>query len=232
VNKALITCQMIEMPAKAIQKNRKEAEMKKLLIFTSSILIGIVLLGLLPTHGEDRIYDSVIRLHVIANSNSDYDQALKLKVRDRVLERASEIVAGCQSRAEAEAALRVSLDKVEAAAAEAISAAGSDCRVKVELGEEEYPTKSYESICFPAGRYMSLRVSIGESEGENWWCVLFPNLCLSAATKKRVEEAFVEVGLTPEQYRIITETRDAKYSVRFKVLELIEQIFRKCKHKK
>ena len=206
--------------------------MKKLLIFTSSILIGLVLLGLLPTHGEDRIYDSVIRLHVIANSDSTQDQALKLRVRDRVLETASEIVAGCQNRAEAEAALRTALDRVEAAAVDAISTAGYDYRVRVELGEEGYPTKSYESICFPAGRYMSLRVLIGQSEGENWWCVLFPNLCLSAATKKEVEEAFIEVGLTPEQYRIITETKEAKYSVRFKVLELIEQIFGKCKHKK
>ncbi|MGI6167025.1 MAG: stage II sporulation protein R [Eubacteriales bacterium] len=206
--------------------------MKKLLIFTSSLLIGLVLLGLLPTHGEGEIYDSVIRLHVIANSDSDHDQALKLRVRDRVLEEASEIIADCSTRAEAEVALRAALGQIEAAAAEVVSAEGENYPVRAELGEEEYPTKSYESICFPAGRYMSLRVSIGEAVGENWWCVLFPNLCLSAATKKNAEEAFIEAGLTPKQYRIITETKDTKYTVRFKVLEVISQIFSKCKHKK
>jgi len=188
-------------------------------------------LGLLPSHGEGGIYDSVIRLHVIANSDSDHDQALKLRVRDRVLEEASEIIAGCTTRAEAEAALRGALNQIEAAATEVVSSEGAGYPVRVELGMEEYPTKSYESICFPAGRYMSLRVSIGKAAGENWWCVLFPNLCLSAATKKDAEEAFIEAGLTPEQYRIITETKDTKYTVRFKVLELLSQILGKCKQK-
>lgn len=206
--------------------------MKKLLILTISILVGFSLLGLMPVHGEGEIYDSVVRLHVIANSDSEYDQQLKLMVRDGVLAKASEIVAGCTTREEAESALLGGLEQIGASAARVIAREGADYRVTVELGEEEYPTKSYESFCFPSGTYMSLRVCIGGAEGENWWCVLFPNLCFSAATKKNAEDAFIEAGLTPEQYKIITESDGTKYNIRFKFLEAFEELAKKCRLKR
>jgi stage II sporulation protein R len=205
--------------------------MKKLLILAVSVIVGFILLGLLPVHGESEIYDSVVRLHVLANSDSDYDQALKLKVRDGVLIAASEIIAGCTTREEAEAALSANLEKIKNAATAVIETEGATYPVSVDLGEEEYPTRSYESICFPSGTYMSLRVMIGEAEGKNWWCVLFPNLCIKAATKKEAEEAFIQAGLTPEQYKIITESDGTKYTVRFKILEILEELAKKCKAK-
>lgn len=206
--------------------------MKKLLIFAVSVMVGFILLGLLPVHGESEIYDSVVRLHVLANSDSDYDQALKLKVRDGVLNAASDIITGCTTREEAIEVLSANLNTIQLSAAEVIKAEGVTYTVTVELGEEEYPTRSYESICFPSGTYMSLRVMIGDAEGKNWWCVLFPNLCLKAATKKEAEDAFIQAGLTPEQYKIITESDGTKYTVRFKVLELLEELAKKCKSKK
>ncbi len=199
--------------------------MKHLVTLAIFILIGILLVGVLPTHGESEIYDSVLRLHVLANSDSEYDQSLKLMVRDGVLEEASRLTADCKTRDEAVEVLRGSLDSVKAAAKQVIEREGASYDVTVTLGEEEYPTKNYESICFPSGRYMSLRVCIGESEGQNWWCVLFPNLCLSAATKKDAEAAFVQAGLTPEQYKIVTETNGVKYKLRFKFLEALEGLF-------
>ena len=93
--------------------------------------------------------------------------------------------------------------------------------VSVELGEEEYPTKTYESCAFPAGEYLSLRIKIGAAEGKNWWCVLFPPMCLSAATDK---ETFTSVGITDSQYQIITETDKPKYKIRFKILESFSEI--------
>jgi stage II sporulation protein R len=205
--------------------------MKKLLILAVSVIVGFILLGLLPVHGESEIYDSVVRLHVLANSDSDYDQALKLKVRDGVLVAASEIIADCTTREEAEAALSANLEKIKNAATAVIETEGATYPVSVDLGEEEYPTRSYESICFPSGTYMSLRVMIGEAEGKNWWCVLFPNLCIKAATKKEAEEAFIQAGLTPEQFKIITESDGTKYTVRFKILEILEELAKKCKAK-
>lgn len=203
--------------------------MKKIITLAVSVLIGVLLLGILPAHGESEIYDSVVRLHVLANSDSEYDQALKLKVRDRVLIAASDASTGCTTRDEATAALEAALGDIKAAAESVIAAEGADYPVNVKLGEEGYPTKSYESICFPSGTYMSLRVEIGESAGKNWWCVLFPNLCLSAAGKKDAEDAFIQAGLTPEQYKIITESDGAKYKIRFKLLEVLGELFGKNK---
>ena len=190
------------------------------------LLLFLMALSFLPVHGEQKIYDSVVRLHVLANSDSEEDQALKLKVRDQVLEAAAPHLEGCATQAEAVEVLTSHLTDLEAAASAVIEAEGYDYPVRVLLGEEDYPTRTYESCAFPAGTYVSLRVLIGEGEGQNWWCCLFPPLCLSAATAKSDnEDAFVQVGLTKDQYGIITETGKTKYKVRFKLLEVLEDWF-------
>ena len=190
------------------------------------LLIALMALSFLPVHGERAVYDTVVRLHVLANSDSEEDQALKLKVRDGVLEAAAPLVEGCTTQAEAVEALTAHLSELEAAALAVMQSEGYDYPVTVLLGEEDYPTRTYESCAFPAGTYVSLRVLIGEGEGQNWWCCLFPPLCLSAATAKEDnEDAFIQVGLTKDQYGIITETGKTKYKVRFKLLEVLEDWF-------
>ena len=192
------------------------------------LLICLMALSFVPVHGERAVYDTVVRLHVLANSDTEEDQALKLKGRDGVLEAAAPLVEGCTTQAEAVEALTAHLTELEAAATEVIAAEGYDYPVTVLLGEEDYPTRTYESCAFPAGTYVSLRVCSGEAEGQNWWCCLFPPLCLSAATAKNEadnEDAFIRVGLTKDQYGIITETGKTKYKVRFKLLEVLEDWF-------
>ena len=187
------------------------------------LLVLMIAVSFLPVHGEREIYDTVVRLHVLANSDTEEDQALKLIVRDSVLAAAAPYLEGCTSQAEAVEALTAHLSDLETAAAETITAEGYDYPVTILLGEEDYPTRAYEACAFPAGTYVSLRVLIGEGEGQNWWCCLFPPLCLSAATAKQDnEDAFIQVGLTKDQYGIITETGKTKYKVRFKILEVIE----------
>ena len=193
---------------------------KRILIATFTIIGLYVLLGFLPIHSEAAIYDNVLRLHVLANSDSSEDQALKLEVRDRILEETATLFKDCKTKDEAREAVESNLDKIREIAEQTVREAGYEYGVSVSLGEEEYPTKNYEECCFPAGEYLSLRVMIGEAEGENWWCVLFPPLCLDAAGESR--EVFAEVGLTDEQYSFITETDNPKYKVRFKLLEVIE----------
>ena len=196
--------------------------MKKILTLVFVFALCLVALNFLPVHGEEAIYNSVIRLHVIAASDSDSDQALKLKVRDAVLWGLSTLSEGCSSKSEAEEKLASQLDEIRAVALETLAAEGCDCQVSVSLGKEKYPQKSYDGVCFPAGEYTSLRIVIGEGEGKNWWCVLFPQLCLAGA--KNAEAAFVEVGLTPEQYRVITETDEPKYKLRFKIIDIIGEM--------
>ena len=199
---------------------------KKFYVAIVVLLVTLMALSFLPVHGERDIYDTVVRLHVLANSDTEEDQALKLMVRDGVLEAAAPLVEGCTTQTEAVEALTAHLNDLEAAALAVIESEGYDYPVTVLLGEEDYPTRTYESCAFPAGTYVSLRVLIGEGEGQNWWCCLFPPLCLSAATAKQDnEDAFLQVGLTKDQYGIITETEKTKYKVRFKLLEVLEDWF-------
>ncbi len=201
---------------------------KKLLICTIAVLAVALLAGLFPVHGESEIYDTVVRLHVLANSDSEEDQALKLKVRDAIIEVVTPAVQDCSSQSEAIAAIGAVMNDICAAAERVIVREGYDYSVRVEIGEEHYPTKNYESCAFPEGEYASLRVLIGEGEGQNWWCCLFPPLCLSAASAKDDnEEAFISVGLSSDQYKIITENDNPKYKVRFKILETFGRWFGK-----
>ena len=188
------------------------------LIVTAALLFA----GLMPVHGEEKIYDSVIRLHVLANSDAAEDQALKLAVRDAVLEVTVPLLEDCTDRAEAAALLESSMGDIQTAAERVIADAGRTDSVALLLNEESYPEKNYDSFCFPSGTYLSLRVCFGEAAGQNWWCCLFPPLCLGAATvpADKAEDSFLQVGLTPDQYKIITETDSPGYKIRFKLLEL------------
>lgn len=185
----------------------------------------ILILGVLPVHGESEIYESVLRLHVLANSDSEEDQALKLKVRDAVLVKSEELFAECTTREEAIEVTMQNLSVLESTARETLIAEGSTYGVRVELGEEEYPTRNYERFCFPAGTYLSLRIILGEGDGQNWWCVLYPPMCVSAASAKSTSsDAAIAVGFTGEQYRVITKTDTPTYRVRFKILEVLEEM--------
>ena len=199
-------------------QKRKKLLAAILFLLSFSLLVAF----LLPVHGESAIYDAVIRFHVIANSDSEEDQALKLQVRDALLEETKGALTGL-SREEAETYLSEHLEDLEAVAQTVIEGAGYDYPVNAVLSVEEYPERSYDAVAFPAGSYLSLQIKIGNAEGKNWWCCLFPSLCLGVASvsKESAEDAFVSVGLSPEQYRILTESETPAYKVRFKLLELL-----------
>ena len=196
--------------------------MNKILTLIVAVCIVFVIVGLLPVHGEAQIYDNVLRLHVLANSDSEQDQALKLCVRDKIISLMNELCADCSTLEMASARVEDNIDLLRQCAQDEVVARGYEYGVEVALCEEEYPTKTYASLCFPSGKYLSLQVRIGEAQGQNWWCVLFPPLCLEAASKQQTDEdAFISVGLTKDQYSIITETDSPTYEARFKLLELI-----------
>ena len=202
--------------------------MKLLRILTVAVLVCFLALAVMPIHGEEGVYENVIRFHVIANSDSQEDQALKLAVRDAVLDLCAPILSQCKTREQAIRVVQNMADSIQQVATDTLRAHGCGDSVTVSLDEEGYPEKRYESLCFPSGTYLSLRIRIGEAEGQNWWCVLFPPICMSAATasKQQAEDAFIAVGFTPEQYRIITETDEVTYKLRFKFLEFFQQTFR------
>lgn len=126
---------------------------------------------------EAALAKSVIRLHVVANSDSDADQALKLKVRDRVIKETEGIFSGEADICTAREDIEQSIDNIQTIAAEEIALNGYDYPVKVSLGMSDFPTKEYGNLILPAGSYEALKIEIGEAKGQNWWCVLFPPLC-------------------------------------------------------
>lgn len=197
----------------------------RLLTGTLVLCAMLLFIGLFPVHGEAAIYDTVVRLHVLAASDSAEDQALKLCVRDAVLDVTSPLLADCRTQEEACRLLEENRDGIRTAAETVIRDAGKQDAVTVLLGIEEYPERDYDSFCFPSGEYVSLRVCIGDAAGQNWWCCIFPPLCLSTSTASRseAEDAFVSVGMTPSQYKIVTETERPVYRVRFKLLELFRR---------
>ena len=196
---------------------------KRILTATLTLCALLLVIGLFPVHGEADIYDTVVRLHVIANSDSEEDQALKLKVRDAVLEVTTPILSSCSTQAQARATLEAAFEDVRAAAERVIADAGREDAINIFLDDEEYPKRDYDGFCFPSGTYLSMRVCIGDATGQNWWCCLFPPLCMGSATAttEAAEDAFIAVGMTPSQYKIITDSDRPVYRVRFKLLEVL-----------
>lgn len=188
---------------------------------SAAVLIAFTLISVLPVNGEEKIYSDLIRLHVIANSDSEDDQTLKLKVRDAILESAEalELDGG---KANAQRLIIGGKSTLLAAANQVIENEGYNYPVRIEIGEERYPERDYEGFTLPEGEYTSLRVIIGEGAGHNWWCVLYPPLCTAIAGER--EETFISAGFTDDQYRAITESEKKTYKVKFKIVEILDEI--------
>ena len=177
--------------------------------------------GAVALHTQSQLAEKVVRLHVLANSDSEEDQALKLKVRDAVLEQATETLRGADSQTEACRRLTDMLPELEETARAVITANGYDYGVRAELAETSFPTKEYDGFALPAGEYLALRVLIGEAAGQNWWCVVFPPLCTAASAG--VPETALAAGLTEDQVSLMTE-EDGGYQLKFKAVELWERL--------
>ena len=206
------------MKTKIVPENRLKCIEIALLIGLAVFLIS----GGLALRTQTRLADRVVRLHVLANSDGEEDQALKLLVRDRVLAQATELLTQAKDRTEAETLLREELPELEALAVRELRANGCAYPVTAELTDTEFPTREYDGFTLPAGEYLALRVVIGEGAGRNWWCVVFPPLCNAATTEEFVKTA-EGAGLTAEELALLTEESEGVV-VRFKVIEWVEGI--------
>ena len=194
----------------------------RLKIWEIALLLGVALCllsGAKALHTQDELADKVVRLHVLANSDSEEDQALKLRVRDAVLDRAEDLLIGVSNRAEAEGMLRGQLLEFERLAEVVVRKAGYDYEVTAELTDTEFPTREYEGFTLPAGEYLALRILIGEAAGRNWWCVVFPPLCTAASAD--VPVSVLAASFTEDEVRLITE-EDRGYVLKFKAVEFWE----------
>ena len=189
----------------------------RLLLFLAVFFAAVLFFSQAAAAG--RIEDKVLRLHVIANSDSEEDQALKLKVRDQILATLKPLLENAEDRSSSEAIVRAHLSEVEAAARETAWQEKPGENVHAELTNTRFPEKTYGDCTFPAGNYDALRITIGEAKGKNWWCVVFPPLCTTAACD--FQETAVSGGLGEEDLSLITE-EDGGYVLRFRAVELWE----------
>lgn len=196
-----------------------KTKIKSLKLWEAALLIALSLTTLAALWAQGRhssISGKLVRFHVIAVSDDEYEQQLKLRVRDAVLEYISPRLEGAESSSQAREILTAELDNIR----ETAQAVSEGRGVTVTLTRENYPTKSYEGFTLPAGEYDSLRVILGEGQGHNWWCIVFPPVCLSAAQADTVEEQLGE-----EDFRLISE--DGGYELRFRALELWGELVEK-----
>jgi len=164
----------------------------------------------------------LLRLHVVANSDSDIDQQAKLYVRDKILEESAGLFDGTVDAASAEAIIVPRIEELEACARRALLELGLKYPVRVTVEPAYFNTRSYEEagLTLPAGRYQAVQVVLGEGGGENWWCVMFPPLCLPAAAPRRA--ASLDALLTDGQLRVVKA--NPRYEIRFKLVELWEEL--------
>ena len=167
------------------------------------------------------VYDDTIRLHILANSDSNDDQALKIKVRDAILREFSDELNKISSKAEAEEIISALLSDIEKFAEEVIAKSGYSYTVKATLSDELYETRTYEDFTLPRGIYTSLRIIIGNGEGKNWWCVMFPPLCLDMATESVPDDDAIK-KYSKEEISLI---RHGGYNIKFKLLEMFSNAF-------
>ncbi|MBR6034243.1 MAG: stage II sporulation protein R [Clostridia bacterium] len=191
-----------------------------LFIFTSICAISYV--STVSAH----IQDSVFRLHIIANSNTSYDQDLKYMVRDKIIEYMKSISANCSSKEEIIALANQHLSDFEQIAKDVVKENGYNYEVSVSIGNFEFPTKQYGDVSLPAGFYDALEINIGEASGQNWWCVMFPPLCFVDVTTGIVPDDSKELlqnELSEEEFYIVSG-KSSDIKLKFKLLELFSNV--------
>ena len=177
----------------------------------------VLTIGMWASATQGALADEVLRLHVVANSDSDADQAVKLQVRDAILTAATPYLNGVQGQDEAQQALEPHLEELADAGAQVLTQAGMDYPITVSITDQWFPTREYTDFALPAGTYRSLQVILGEGQGHNWWCVVYPPLCLSSVSEESV--ATSASGVLSEDQISLISGQDGEYVLRFKVLE-------------
>ncbi len=187
-----------------------------ILRFAATLLAVTFMIAVFPTEADYQIYEDTLRLHILANSDSRVDQDLKIGVRDLILERLGGVL---EDEEVIDSALEITeemLTEIREMAEEFLEESGVDYGAAVTLAEEWYETRDYNGFTLPRGYYSSLVITLGEGEGQNWWCVLFPPMCTELACGASDSEDDELNGISKD-----------KYSIKFKTMEIIADLFKK-----
>ena len=196
--------------------------MKSLNFFVLLILLVTLIATLIPTESEAEIYTDTVRLHILASSDTEKDQEIKLSVRDFVLENFGTRLSGFDNIENAKLNTEKMLPEIENSVNAYLTELGVDYGARVTLGKEWYDTRDYGDFTLPRGIYCSLQILLGSCEGKNWWCVMYPPMCLDLALENAPSDDGI-IDYTKEEAILITS---GKYSVKFKLLELVSDAMR------
>lgn len=203
-------------------RGRKKGYIMKTVKFELAAIVAFILCIFLSAYNLDRecdgIRQNILRLHIVAASDSEYDQRVKLQLRDILLSKGSELFSESTTKGEAEDKIVAGLELLANEANTYLEGIGYPHRATVTLGKSRFPTKKYEGYTLPAGVYDALKVTVGGGEGQNWWCVMFPALCLPAA--KKSSDCFDGI-LTEGEQKFITEE---KFEIRFWLVEKWQEL--------
>ena len=192
---------------------------KTLKIFVPLFLVFVFMFSYIAPFIEtsENISDQVFRLHILANSDSAEDQQLKLKVRDEILKKGEKVFASSNSLEETIELCKNNITLFQQTAEQCLQDNGSDYDVKVYVDKEYFNTREYDEITLPSGIYNALKIEIGQGKGHNWWCVMFPAICLSSVTDDELNKY-----LSKDEQKLVNS--DSKYEVRFKIVEIYEKV--------
>ncbi len=198
-----------------------------------AILYSLIFIFLLFCFYSEKVNqdlsDSMIRLHIVANSDSDADQTLKLRVRDEVITYMTERMDSLQTKETAGAYVKDHIGELETVANAVIAKEGFSDLARVSFGKYPFPTKQYENVILPAGFYDALKVEIGQAEGQNWWCVMFPPLCFVDDTKGEMEEDYMDVlkqELSSQELDLVLASdaeTEIPVEIKFKIVEIFQE---------
>lgn len=214
------------MEGRFFMSTKSKIENNICIIAAAVIALSLILCSLADSFiACAQVRNDVLRLHIIANSDSDADQAVKLMVRDELLKSGNEFFTGEITAGEAAEKLGGYLSNMESTANEVLKKNGLGYTSDAQIVYEFFSTREYDGFTLPAGKYTALKIVLGEGKGKNWWCVMFPPLCLPAASES---ENDVYSVFSEDEIKMISPKKG--YKVRFKIVEIVERVFEKIRH--
>lgn len=205
----------------------KKANRFIFILLSCLIMSAVLFLGYIENMKSD-IAGSLLRLHIIGADDSEYAQTLKICVRDRILSDFSDIFSECGSPEESAAKAEEYKTRIESAAKDELLRHGCDDSVTASVEDCRFPTKNYGDISLPGGVYTALNIRIGKASGRNWWCVMYPPLCINNGNAVISEESRskLKAVLSPDEYRLITSGEQPDIKIKFKIAEILGRCFR------
>ena len=201
--------------------------MRKIIISILFALVFSMTLMAYADNAQKGIAAGVVRLHIIANSDDVYDQDIKLKVRDAIIDELAPVLSNVKDQSEAEKIIINNLTKAEAAAQKVLIENGLDYGAQAMYAKSHFPTKKYENIILPPGDYDALKIVLGNGEGHNWWCVMYPPLCFEGSVSGVIDDAQAEAlkrNIGNDGYELITEYDSIPVNFKFKILEIFDKL--------